>query len=43
MGGWYSMDIQSYWQGGLLDIFNDLTEELETFCKENNIKMKTDL
>lgn len=42
-GGWYSMDIQSYWQGGLLDIFNNLTEELEVFCKENNIKMKTDL
>lgn len=35
-GNWFSLDIQSHWQGGLLDIDNHLTKELEEWMKENN-------
>lgn len=27
-GGWFSLDIQSGWQGGILDVTNELTEKL---------------
>lgn len=30
-GGWYSIDIQSDWQSGELDVTNKLTEELNKF------------
>ena len=30
------LDIQSHWQGGLLDIDNHLTEELGVWIKEYN-------
>lgn len=33
-GNWFSLNIQSTWQGGLLDIDNHLTEELEEWMKE---------
>ena len=35
-GNWFSLDIQSHWQGGLLDVDNYLTEELEQWIKEYN-------
>lgn len=35
-GNWFSLDIQSHWQGGLLDIDNHLTEDLEQRMKEYN-------
>lgn len=37
-GNWFSLDIQSCWQGGLLDVDNHLTKELEEYMKENNIQ-----
>ena len=33
-GNWFSLDIQSHWQGGLLDADNHLTEELEQRIEE---------
>ncbi len=32
-GGWYSMNIQSAWQGGVLDVDGRLTEYMEGLCK----------
>ena len=34
-GNWFSLDIQSNWQGGLLDIDNHLTEEMEEWLKQS--------
>ena len=36
-GGWFSMNIQSWWQGGRLDINGEIYEEMIKYCEENGM------
>lgn len=33
-GGWFSMDLTSFWQGGVLDVDGSLTKEMEKYYDE---------
>lgn len=34
-GGWFSMDIQNFWQGGRLDIDSEIFQEVLNYIKEH--------
>lgn len=34
-GGWYSLDIQSGWQGGRLDVTGEIYDDIIKYWKEN--------
>ena len=34
-GGWYSLDIQSSWQGGRLDVTGEIYDNIIKYWKEN--------